>query len=462
MQHRQILDAVTIDLMTSRRRMLGQTACAVFGAGLPLAARPDADRYAPYRGQTVVISIPDHPHYAAMQQLLPAFTQMSGIKVEVLKDPILRMKHIQLRELADPQGQLDLVCYVVMWKTEYVSKKLLQPLSPFFADPALADPNYKMHDIVPGYMANLGLVGGPKGYLPGPGAKLYGLPYGAETSVLAYRRDVFAKHNLQPPSTYAELQMLLPILRDKAGIGALATRGETGHQCVHAWLLHLNPLGGRVFDNQWRPTFQSTAGVQALTLLKDIVDTGPAGAASMNQGAMIKSFLQGDAAMYLDSTVVFGPVKGATSKVEGKVSYVLHPKGVRRASQSGGLGLAIPRNARNANAAFLLMQWLTAQAQDKAVSRLGGAPTRLSTLSDVDLVRQFPEYITLKEQLRYADPDWRPIIDPWDDINQGPLGAAIHQGITGGKPAAQALGDIVPRVDSIMRKAGLLAASTAS
>ena len=153
---------------------------------------------------------------------------------------------------------------------------------------------------------------------------------------MAYRRDVFAKLNLQPPATYDELQTLLPILRDKAGMGALATRGETGHQCVHAWLLHLNPLGGRVFDNHWRPTFQGAAGVEALKLLKDIVDTGPEGAASMDHGAMIKSFLQGEAAMYLDSTVVFGPVKGAASRVEGKVSYVLHPKGVRHSSQSGG------------------------------------------------------------------------------------------------------------------------------
>ena len=196
--------------------------------------------------------------------------------------------------------------------------------------------------------------------------------------------------------------------------------------------------------------------MQALKLLKEIVDTGPAGAVNLNQGDMMKTFLQGDAAMYLDSTVIFGPVKSASSKVEGKVSYVLHPKGQRYSSQSGGLGLAIPRNARNADAAFLLMQWLTSEAQDKAVSRLGGAPTRLSTLSDVDLVRQYPEYITLKEQLHYADPDWRPIIAPWDEINQGPLGGAIHQGINGAKSAAQALNDIVPRVSSIMRAAGLL------
>jgi multiple sugar transport system substrate-binding protein len=127
---------------------------------------------------------------------------------------------------------------------------------------------------------------------------------------------------------------------------------------------------------------------------------------------------------------------------------------VRYSSQSGGLGLALPRNAKNPEAAFLLMQWLTSKAQDKAVCRLGGGPTRWSTMADADLVRQYPEYITLKEQLAYSDPDWRPIIPPWDDINTGPLGAAVHQGLTSQKPAAQALADIVPRVEEIMQRAG--------
>jgi len=62
----------------------------------------------------------------------------------------------------------------------------------------------------------------------------------------------------------------------------------------------------------------------------------------------------------------------------GQVSYALHPKGVRYSSQSGGLGLAIPKNAKNADAAFLLLQWLTSKAQDKAVCKIGGVPTRTS------------------------------------------------------------------------------------
>ncbi|MDO8607680.1 MAG: extracellular solute-binding protein [Phaeospirillum sp.] len=252
-------------------------------------------------------------------------------------------------------------------------KNLLHELAPFLSNAALADPAYDIKDIVPRYLENLGLVGGAKGYLAGPGARLYGLPYGAETSILAYRHDIFAKHNLHPPKTYDELKRLLPILREKEGIGALTSRGQVGHHCVHAWLLHLNPLGARVFDDKWRPAFGGDVGVAALKLLKDIVETGPAGIPEFGHMEMMHAFLHGQSAMYLDSTGIFGAVHSPeASRVMGKVSYALHPKGQRYSSQSGGFGLAIPRNAPNGDAAFLLMQWLTSKAQDKALARLGG------------------------------------------------------------------------------------------
>src|SRR5512139_690916 len=137
------------------------------------------DRYAKYKGTTVVMSVPAHPHYDAMAKILPDFTAETGIKVELDKIAIGRMKDKQLLEMAKPQGDYDAVCYIVMWKTEYVKKNLVVELEPYFKNSALADPKYDMGDLVQGYLENLGLVGGPKDYLPGPGAKLYGLPYGA-------------------------------------------------------------------------------------------------------------------------------------------------------------------------------------------------------------------------------------------------------------------------------------------
>jgi multiple sugar transport system substrate-binding protein len=436
-----------------RKTFLKATTLSVFGVGHALAGLASAaSRYAPYRGQTVSFCIPDHPHYDAMLQILPEFTRETGIKVDVQRDHLLRLKPRQLAELDRPQNAFDLICYVVMWKSEYVKKGLIQELTPFLNNPRLADPDYDMGDLVKAYVQNIGLVGGHKGYLPGPGARLYGLPYGAETSVLAYRKDVFSKLDLQVPTTYTELKGILPLLREKAAMPALASRGQSGHNCVHAWLLHLNPMGGKVFDAAWRPQFHNAQGVQALDFLRLVAQTGSAFMPTSDYGEALKSFLTGECAMYLDSTAVFGAVKTSTySRVEGRVSYALHPKGVRMASQSGGFGLAITGTARNADAAFLLMQWLTSKAQDKAVCRHGGGPVRMSTVGDADMVRMYPEYILLKEQLRYADPDWRPIIAQWDEINTGPLGAAVHQGLTGAKSSTQALRDIVPRVNEIMK-----------
>ena len=438
-----------------RRSLIKSAAITVFGAGLPYSGANAQSRYAKYAGKTVVFSIPAHPHYDAMLKILPEFTKETGIKVETDKLAMGRMKDKQLLEMAKPSGDFDLGCYVVMWKGEYVAKNLIQPLDPFFNNAALADPAYDRPDIIPIYLENLGLVGGPKGYLAGPGAKLYGLPYGAETSVLAYRRDIFAKLGLKPPDTYAEFGKLLRVLKDQSGIGALASRGQAGHQCVHAWLLHLNPLGGAVFDAQWKPRFNDAQGVAALKFLQDVVATGPAGIAAYGQGESNTAFLQGQAAMYLDSTSLAGLVNDPSkSRVVGNVSWALHPQGVRRASQSGGLGLAIPNNAKNPDAGFLLMQWLTAKAQDKAVAKAGGAPMRNSTLADADLVRQYPEYITFKEALKYSAPDWRPIIPVWDKINVQALGVGISEALTGKKSAEDALNGLVPQVTAIMREAG--------
>ena len=438
-----------------RRDFVKGSAITVFGAGLPYSGANAQSRYAKYAGKTVTINIPAHPHYDAMTKLLPEFTKETGIKVEIDKLAIGRLKEKQLLEMAKPQGDYDLACYIVMWKTEYVSKNLVLPLDTFFANPALADPAYDIKDIIPIYLENLGLVGGPKGYLAGPGAKLYGLPYGAETSVLAYRRDVFAKLNLKVPETYDDFSKALRVLKDQSGIGALTSRGQAGHQAVHAWLLHLNPLGGAIFDDNWKPRFNDKAGVAALKFLQDVVATGPAGIAGYGQGESNTAFLQGQAAMYLDSTSFAGVVNDpARSKVVGNVSWALHPQGVKRASQSGGLGLTIPKNAKNADAGFLLMQWLTSKQQDKAVAKLGGAPTRNSTMTDADLVRQYPEFITFKEALKYSAPDWRPIIAVWDKINVQALGVGISEALTGKKSAEDALNGMMGPVTEIMREAG--------
>jgi multiple sugar transport system substrate-binding protein len=161
--------------------------------------------------------------------------------------------------------------------------------------------------------------------------------------------------------------------------------------------------------------------------------------------------------MYLDSTAIFGSVRNPQkSKVDGKVAYATHPKAIKSSSQSGGFGLAIPKNSKNSDAAFLLLQWLTSKDQDKAVCRLGGGPARISTLQDADLIRLYPEYLTLRTALRDADPDWRPIIPEWDEINVKMLGLAIGQALKKEKSPEQALNEMAPKVGDLMTRNGYI------
>ncbi len=440
-----------------KRRQLIQGVAA--GAALsPWVHTMAQDKYAKYKGQTIVINFPAHPHYDQAEKLFAEFTAETGIKVERDKMQYLRMKDKQTLEMGKSQGDYDVIVYVVMWKTEYVQKGLLEALAPYFNNKALADADWDQKDIIPKYWDTNALVGGPKMYLPGPGAQPYGIPFGAETGVLGYRTDIFEKHKLAPPKTYDELLKLCHLIKDKEGIGGLTSRGQTGHQVTAAWLLHLTPNGGSVFSDDWHAAFNNAQGVKAAEILKEIVDTGPPGIASYGFGEMQNAFLQGQAAMYLDSISVFGPAQDpAKSKIVGKVGYVVHPKGTQYSAQSGGFAMAIPKNARNKDAAFLFMQWLTTKKADLKIALAGGNVNRLSTLENAEMQKKYAiEVPALRESLKICNPDWRPLIPEWDRISQQIIGTALPDVITGGKSAKQALDAIVPTVEDVVRKGGWL------
>ncbi len=414
-----------------------------------------ANPYADYEGTTLIVNFPAHPHYDAVMQILPEFTAQTGIEVEVDQLPYLKMRERQTLELAQDEGEYDLIAYVVFSKADYVYADQLENLAKYFMNPRLADPNYDADDLIDGYVYNIGFAGGERGYLEGATGSLFGIPYGSETSVLGYRTDIFEKHGLDVPETYEEmLELACRIPQLEPGMGGLASRAASGHHAAHAFLLHLNPLGGGIFDDNWEPIVNNAAGVQAAEALKQIIDCGPEGAVNFGFGEALGSFLNGDTAMYLDTTVVSGQVNDPDkSQVVGNVGWALHPMGVERASQTGGFGIGIPANAENKEAAFLLMQWLTSREGDKLVALAGGNPSRFSTHADPDVNAAFPHMATFGEALQYADPDWRPIIPVWGKINAD-LGTTLSKVLTEDLDIQEALDGVAERSRAVMDEAG--------
>ncbi len=414
-----------------------------------------ANPYAPYEGTTLVINVPSHPHYNAMMKILPEFTKQTGIEVEVDQLQYLKMRERQTLELTKSKGDYDLISYVVFSKADYVFADQLENLARYFMNPALADPAYDAEDLIDGYVQNIGVAGGFKGYLPGKTGSLFGIPYGSETSVLAYRKDIFEKHGIDVPQTYDDLLDVtcqIPQLED--GMGGMASRAASGHQASHAFLLHLAPLGGRVFDDAWEPIINNEAGVAAANALKTIVDCGPEGGTTFGPAEAAASFMQGNAAMFMDSIAfASGFEDPSRSRVAGKVGYAMHPEGVRRGSQTGGFGIGIPKNAQNKEAAFLLLQWLTSKEGDLLVAMAGGNPSRFSTYQNAALNEKYPYSATFGEALKYADPDWRPIIPTWGKINAD-IGTTMSKVLTEGLDPQEALDGVAARAKAIMEDAG--------
>ncbi|MEM0977197.1 MAG: extracellular solute-binding protein [Pseudomonadota bacterium] len=436
-------------LNTLKKFALGATSALVLAAGA------FANPYEEYAGETLIVNFPAHPHFDAVMKILPEFTKETGIEVEVDQLPYLKMRERQTLELAQEEGEYDLIAYVVFSKADYVYADQLENLAKYFMNPKLANPAYDADDLIDGYVYNIGFAGGTKGYLEGKTGSLYGIPYGSETSILGYRTDIFEKHGLEVPETYEEmLEIACKIPELEPGMGGLSSRAASGHHASHAFLLHLAPLGGRVFDDAWNPIVNNAEGVAAAEALKQIVDCGPEGAASFGFGEALGSFLNGDTAMFLDTTVVAGQINDPSkSQVVGKVGWAMHPMGVRRGSQTGGFGIGIPANAENKDAAFLLMQWLTSKEGDKLVAMAGGNPSRFSTHADADVNAKFPHMATFGEALQHADPDWRPIIPVWGKINAD-LGTTLSKVLTEDLDIQEALDGVAERTQAVMEEAG--------
>ena len=94
------------------------------------------------------------------------------------------------------------------------------------------------------------------------------------------------------------------------------------------------------------------------------------------------------------------------------------------------------------------------RVQGLEFAEAGGSPSRFSTYRDPELQARFPHYEVFAEALQYADPDWRPIIPEWGELNAPNFGVAISEAVTGVQEPREALDNLVPRVREIMENAG--------
>ncbi len=446
--------------LSRRQTIKGLGAASLFAglagsAALSTAALAQAVGWAKLKGQSIRVFWPDTPHFVLAKTLLPDFTAATGIKVELDMRPPSALRAAAREDLSRPFGSYDVVAYDSLWKTEFARRRYLADLEPLFKNADLAMPGYDLTDIVKSYLEGLGVAGGRRGYLTGPGAKVYGLPYSAECSVLGYRGDLFEKHKIAVPKTYDDLLAAIATVRQKEpGIGGLAARAKSGSEATTGWLMHLSPHGGSVIDDAFLPHVADQEAVEATRAYKLIVETGPAGTATFDGAAMTSAFLQGQAAMYLDGISIFGPASDPEkTKLISKLGFAVHPQAKAASGAMWGWGLGIPANAVRKEAGFVLLQWLTAKPQDVRITARGGLPIRLSTLDHPDVKKRYPVDL-LRASIKLANPDWRPLIEEWEEISEHVLGPRIARMAAGSLGIEAGLQEASGEILKICQRAG--------
>ena len=168
---------------------------------------------------------------------------------------------------------------------------------------------------------------------------------------LYYRKDVFEKHGIKAPTSYAEMMAAARMLKDKEpGIEfPIAQTFAKGWDSATEFTNIFAGYGGKFFKaGSAAPDFSSDAGVKALETMKAMTAYMTPNYLASNSDDVMNQFQQGKAAMgVLWATRAARMDDPAASKIVGKMDFVAAPAampGGKSATHMWWDGVAMPKN----------------------------------------------------------------------------------------------------------------------
>ena len=351
-------------------------------------------------GQTrLTIATVNNSDMLRMQSLSKEYTKTHPkltLEWRVLEESILRKR--LLSDLAINDGQFDIMTIGSYEVPIFAQRQWIAPLNPA--------PEHDTTDILSSVKSALSWQD-----------QLFALPFYAESSMLYYRRDLFAKQQLTMPTnpTYEEVLTLAKALHQPANkLYGICLRGKPGWGNNMAFLNPMiNAYGGRWFDMDWKATIHTDAWRQALTMYQQLVTQyGPPNAVNNNFNENLDLFSQGHCGMWIDATVAAGILYNPnTSSVADSVGITNAPIAhtAKGAHWLWTWALAIPESSTNKEEALKFIEWATSKDYIRQVADKYGwvaAPpgTRVSTYQDPAYQKAAPFSDFVLNSIQSADP----------------------------------------------------------
>jgi multiple sugar transport system substrate-binding protein len=228
-------------------------------------------------------------------------------------------------------------------------------------------------------------------------------------------------------------------------------RAAQGNAAVADFMPIFWAFGAEMFDANGQPTVNSSEGTAALRFMLALGKYSPPGYASFNADEVGAHLLQGTAAMSINWPAWISSFSDpAKSKVIGRMEFGQLPgaKNPGRA-EIGNWLIAIPREARNADAAMDFLIWATSAEQMKRSALRGNPPTRKSVFNDPDLMARFPSYRAQLRSLESSRP--RPRTPLWNEIENA-FGIYLSKANSGELSAEDAMNQANAEIGKIVER----------
>lgn len=361
----------------SRRHVLAGASALAGGLLLPGKA-PAQGGAKPFAGVTLNVSIFNAPFTRILTKWLPEFEAQTGARV-VFDTPAFPVYNQRADlELSTGGAAYDVLNITFIYSSRWINAGWFTPLDEFIRDPDRTAPDWDVEDFLPGLRA---VESDREG-------RLYGIPWTVDTFISgAARFDLFKNAGLGLPDTTDELVTALKAVHGKDKAAGFVTDNHYGWTFVP----FLQAFGGQVFRNppdDLTPVFDSPEGVAAAEYFARLLkEFGPSGVLSYTEDQTVQALLNGRANYTAIGQTYLSQLGGPASKVAATAAYSPVVKGP--AGRFPGVathGLAIPKAAKNKDAAWAFIQWALSKKNTRRaiVEERYASPTRRSDFDSAE------------------------------------------------------------------------------
>ncbi len=402
----------------------------------------------PYAGTTVDVVFLLRPGYEAIEAMLPAFEEETGININIIKHPYENALGEQVRDFV-AGGDLDIALIDLVWIGNFAENEWILPIDEFTSNEALVDPDLDIDDFFP---LVLNAFGGWNG-------TIYGLPFDNYSGLLFYNTCILEEAGFDgPPQTWQELKDVYGPALTKDGKHAFALQSKRNEtQSADSFARVIWPFGGSFLDENFRSNLLSEESQAGLMFRQDLMQFMPDGIVAYDHAETVNAFAQGDVAMITEWSAFYSTVVSPeTSKVADCVAIAPEPTGpAGRKPALGGFSLAVAAQADDDEraAAWLFIQWATSKANAGEYLERGGVPARVSAYEDPALAETFKFIPALVESWQDGVPEFRPRFAEWPEITEivQEWGSKIMLGEVSTEEGARILGE---RMEAVLEEAG--------